>query len=177
MAMYNCNEALICTTPPKKKGAARDYSLRSLSKYADGLDCLTENSENGSPNVPSSSPTPTGTRTPFQMLDDTPTGTRTPFQMLDDMSDSQLRSSCLMDIDEDVNEQNVKEQNRFSHLASPTVLFDIQSFVKVNVPMSPQHMKQVHKKKKKKSKTTSATSIIGTTTWYNNDTYSSKRCL
>ena len=70
--MYNYNEALICITPSKKEGAARDDHLRSLSKYADGLDCYIENSENRSPNVPSfPSLTPTGTHTPFQMLDGT----------------------------------------------------------------------------------------------------------
>ena len=160
MAMYNYNEALICITPSKKEGAARDDHLRSLSKYADGLDCYIENSENRSPNVPS-----------FPSL--TPTGTHTPFQMLDDMSNAQVRASCLMDIDEDVNEQNVmdiedvneqnvKERNRFSRLASPVTLFDSESFKECNAPMPPQHMKWM--RKKKKSKTTSATSAIGTTT-------------
>ena len=95
MAMYNYNERLICITPSKKKGARGDH-LRSLSKYADGLDCLTENSENRSPNVPS-----------FPSL--TPTGTGTPFRMLDDMSDAQLRASSFMDIEKDVNEQNVMD--------------------------------------------------------------------
>ena len=158
MAMYNYNEALICITPPKKKGARGD-SLRSLSKYADGLDCLTENNENGSPNVPS-----------FPSL--TPTGTGTPFNMLG-MSDAQLRASSFMDIEkdfneqnvmdiEDVNEQNVKERNYFSRLASPVTLFDSESFKELNAPMSPQHMKRG--RKMKKSKTTSATSAIGTTT-------------
>jgi len=149
MAMYNYNEGLICTTPPKKK-----------KSDASNFDCYTESSENRSPNLPS-----------FPSL--TPTGTGTPFRMLDDMSDAQLRVSSLMDIEkdvneqnvmdiEDVNEQNVKERNRFSRLASPVTLFDSESFKECNAPMSPQHMKWM--RKKKKSKTTSATSAIGTTT-------------
>ena len=123
---------------PNKNDLARE-PLWSLSKYADELDCCTENSENRSPNMLSFPPL-----TPNDALDN----------ILWNMPSPELRKLSLIDIEEVADP-----------LSPRIVLFDNESFINSLDCFSPQYMKwQKKKKKNKDSKTISTISTIDATT-------------